>query len=228
MRRRTRSRVRPAGGYPSDRPRGRRWWCVRRRACAAAALSTSASAGSASSASSPKYIRVNACTSMPRANTATLTCGACGGPVRGLNRAGFDGVEAKRPVGIGRAAAKAEEGRIERRRAGVEGVSIAAVRVGLPDLDERVLDRASDAVEHLSLDTNALASVRSLDQDVLRLRRPRQANPEERAHGLRRCLPRRRHQRASIGVCAAAAQHDVEAVAERGARLRDVVIVARR
>ena len=150
------------------------------------------------------------------------------GPVRGPNRTGFDGVEPKGAVGIGRDSGRSrrtpDRAARGRCRAGVD-----SGRARWPARSRRARPRSGCPTPSSTRPSMRMRSpsVRSLTRTCCDCDGPRQADPEERAHGLRRCLPRRRHQRASIGV-SSAAQHDVEAVAERDARFRDVVIVARR
>src|SRR5579883_1565567 len=72
-------------------------------------------------------------------------------------RARLDGDEAIGAVLIGQGAAGATEIRVQRRRMLIVDVSVATRRVGLPDLDEGVGNRASVAVEDAPTDDDALA-----------------------------------------------------------------------
>jgi hypothetical protein len=199
MRRRTRSRVRPAGGYPSDRPRGRRWWCVRRRAYAPGAVDQRQRRIGVERVVSEIHPGERVHEHAAREHRDADVRRVCG-PVRGSDRTGFDVSNRKVPwASVGQ--------RPKPKNAGSSGagpvssgcryrpcalacqISTSASSIGRPTPSST-----------LSLDANALAVRAIAHQDVLRLRRPRQANPEKRTHGLRRCLPRQRHQRASIGV----------------------------
>ena len=71
---------------------------------------------------------------------------------------GLDGHEPVFAVAVGAGLADPEEVRIERRRErGLPPVHVAAARVGLPDLDQRVRDRITVLVEHSARDDAALA-----------------------------------------------------------------------
>src|SRR5205085_11323895 len=72
-------------------------------------------------------------------------------------RAGLDRDEPVAAVGVGEAAAGAREVRVERRRVAVDLVRVASGGVRLPDLDERVRDRAPAGVEHVARDNDPLA-----------------------------------------------------------------------
>ena len=107
-------------------------------------------------------------------------------------------------------------------------MGVAALRVGLPELDHGVRDRGAGAVEDPALDTDAFALGIGLAHRargdaghgiVVLLRR--QAVGEVRADGLRRRLLQR-HGSALHRRGVAATQHDVEDIAQREARLGDV------
>ena len=79
-------------------------------------------------------------------------------PARMRHRAGLDGRERVRTrLEVARATPEAGERRIGRNVGAIVGrVVVATVAVGLPQLDQRVLDVPAVAVEHSSLDSNPL------------------------------------------------------------------------
>src|SRR5438270_9446580 len=67
-----------------------------------------------------------------------------------------EGVDAALEIGAG--AAPAAKARVDRlARLAVAGVRVLALRVGLPDLDQHVLQHGADAVEDAALDADLLA-----------------------------------------------------------------------
>ena len=72
-------------------------------------------------------------------------------------RAGLDRDEAVAALVVGEAAAGAGEVRVERRGVLVDLVPVAAGRVRLPDLDQRVAHRPAVLVEHAAGDDDPLA-----------------------------------------------------------------------
>src|SRR5207237_2936805 len=66
--------------------------------------------------------------------------------------AGLDRDEAVAALGVREAAAHSREVRVERAGPVVDHVAVAAGRVGLPDLHERVRHRAAVAVEYAAAD----------------------------------------------------------------------------
>ena len=74
------------------------------------------------------------------------------------NRSGLHGLEDALAVGIGFQAAEAVEVRIGVAGAGIERVRIAALRVGLPQLDHRIAGRGrAVAIHHAEGEPDALA-----------------------------------------------------------------------
>ena len=69
----------------------------------------------------------------------------------------LDRHEAELPFGVGERAARAGKIRVQRRGVLIALVRVAARRVGLPDFDERVRNRAAILVDHASLDDDPLA-----------------------------------------------------------------------
>src|SRR5262249_10819186 len=122
-----------------------------------------------------------------------------------------DGGEAEAPLGVAGATPEAAEGGIERLRLLVLGMGIATLGVGLPDLEGGIGHRRAVAAEHAADDLQPLALRVRADE---RLRaRPTEGEVEERSDGLRRRLAW--HGSAQRRRLRAAAQHDVEAIAER-------------
>src|SRR5918994_3077151 len=76
--------------------------------------------------------------------------------------AGPDGDEAVASLGIGNGAPRAREVRIERRVVLIGLVRIAAGRIRLPDLDQRVPHRLAVLIEYPAADYDALADRRAL------------------------------------------------------------------
>ena len=72
-------------------------------------------------------------------------------------RARLDGDEAVIALAVGEDAARAQEIRIERRRMIVARVAIAARRIGLPDLHQRVRHAAAVFIQHPAGHDDALA-----------------------------------------------------------------------
>ena len=72
-------------------------------------------------------------------------------------RAGLDRDEPYRPSRVGDRAAGAREVRVERRRVLIDRVRVAAGRVRLPDLDERLRHGPAVLVEHAPFDDDPLA-----------------------------------------------------------------------
>jgi hypothetical protein len=99
-------------------------------------------------------MRVCRCLSIPRIKIVTLRWGclhaACG---RG-NASGLDRREAKAAVVGGRDASESRETGLERFVLRVFGMRIAAVRVRLPDFDQRIADAVAVGVDDPALDTN--------------------------------------------------------------------------
>src|SRR5262249_56352581 len=74
------------------------------------------------------------------------------------HRPRLDGRETEPPLGIGRATPEPAEVRVERLFALlVTGMSVAAGRVGLPDLDQRIRHRPPLAVDDPPLDPHPLS-----------------------------------------------------------------------
>ena len=81
---------------------------------------------------------------MPRAKIATLMCGAMTRAVPARDRAGLDRVEPPHAgLEVGDGAAEAVEGGVERLVLLVVGMVVAAVGVGLPDLDQGIAHQVS-------------------------------------------------------------------------------------
>ena len=83
-------------------------------------------------------------------------------------RARLDGIELVAPLRIGNAAPAAPEVRVQRRVVLVVLVDIASGGVGLPDLDQRVGQRATIFVQHPAGDDDALAQRLAIDPRILR------------------------------------------------------------
>src|SRR5206468_3756720 len=116
------------------------------------------------------------------------------------DRSGLDRLEPEAALVVGAGAAEAGESGIERQVPPVAGMTVAAVRVRLPDLDQRVRDRRAVAVEDAALDPDALTLHPVAGQDVERVAEQRVL--EERPDGLGRghSPARRRHRPASLGA----------------------------
>ena len=149
----------------------------------------------------------------------TLRCGACSPPPGAGTRPGLIVREAKAAVVVGRHASESFEAGLERLVLLVVGMRVSAVRVRLPDLDERVTDGLAVGVDDAPLDDDLLAADARSDEVVGD--EPIEPDVQERPDRLRGCR--------SAGSCApprcpqivvhrrlvAPAQHDVEAEAER-------------
>ena len=91
----------------------------------------------------------------------TLMCGACSPSTA----PGLTVWKTKRLSRIGAGAEAAEAAEALVRAARVGGMGVAALRIGLPDLDHGVGDRLARAVEHAPDDADALARARGRRRD---------------------------------------------------------------
>ena len=182
---------------------------------------------------------------MPRATIQRLRCGAIGRPLRPGTDAGLDRVEGQRPVSkseITRPQPRKPSSTSSERRS--TGLGVDAGGVGLPDLDQHVLDRRAGAVGDDALDGDPLAlGVRAGDvgaelllEDLEAGGAGREADVDVGAGGLRGGLAeiaqRLRHGSVPLQAVleqrrAAAAQHDVELVGEAVERDRGVEVERR-
>ena len=157
----------------------------------------------------------------PRAKTETARCGACGVAARARAPAGLDGGEAEAAVRVGRHAAEAAEGGLERAFLRVLGVRVAS-RARWP-ARARAARRARAGRRRRARGRSTVTRSPG-DAGRRQIARVSQARPIEKngptvcegvARGRGSALHRRR---------LAAAQHDVEAVAERLLRHRRVPV----
>ena len=77
--------------------------------------------------------------------------------IRAVDWAGFDGCERELSLSIGGNTTKTEEWSCIILRAGVFGVMIAAIGVGLPNFQNGVGDRLALAIEHAAMNHKAFA-----------------------------------------------------------------------
>src|SRR5579872_3764316 len=92
-------------------------------------------------------MRVTRWFSRPRMNTATSKCGAWQA-ARACDAAGFKGAETKRPMLVCGDAAEPAEGRRRRFVLHVVGMRVLALRIGLPDFQDCIVDRFALAIDH--------------------------------------------------------------------------------
>src|SRR6266403_4563536 len=103
--------------------------------------------------------------------------------IRAVDWAGFDGCERELSTSIGGNATETEEWNCIILRAGVFGVMIAAIGVGLPNFQNGVGDRLAVAIEHAAVNHKAFAHASFGEIGAVQTV---EANAEEGAHGLRR------------------------------------------
>jgi hypothetical protein len=132
---------------------------------------------------------------MPRATIQRLIWGACTARCGPLELARLDGVESPfAGVEIGDHTAPAAKPVLD--RAAAFGMGIMAVGVGLPGLEQHILDRAAGAVDDHALDADALSlGIRAGDVpaqlllvDVETGRAGGKADMDVRSGGLGRCF----------------------------------------
>jgi hypothetical protein len=122
-----------------------------------------------------------------------------------VDRAGLDGVEDEAALRIGAGAEAAEAAEFSVGSARIGGMGVAALRIGLPDLDHRVADQSTCAVKDAADDADPLSGhvageIAGGDAGkIVAVLRPGEREREERADGLRRRLPGA-HLPLSIGV----------------------------
>ena len=131
---------------------------------------------------------------MPRAKTMRLMCGAGAGGACTRH----DGVEHEAPLRVRPRARAPEAAEARIRASGIGGMGVAAFGVGLPDLDQGIVECRAGPVEQAAADADALAGAGRVGKagagdapegvSVLLWRQP---EGEERADGLRRRLLQR-------------------------------------
>src|SRR5204863_527471 len=77
--------------------------------------------------------------------------------VRSRHWSGLDGGDAESAIVVGGYAAEAGESRIERLVLRILGMRVAAVCVGLPDLDDGIVHRPAVTIQHAPFDDVPLA-----------------------------------------------------------------------
>ena len=90
---------------------------------------------------------------------------------------------------VGRHAAESLEARLQRQVAAVLRVIVAAVRVRLPDLDQRIVDRPAVGVDDAAFDRRRGSPV-TPGADELSVDEPGEADVQIRADGLREVVRR--------------------------------------
>src|SRR5713226_8647106 len=101
------------------------------------------------------------------------------------NRAWLDRLKPVETLILGARATKAHKGEIQRCRSLISQMVVAAMRIGLPDLDQPIGNRQPIAIEDVSFDANALADRLRLNQHMANCILAQQGMRKERPDRLR-------------------------------------------